>query len=258
MSSNRPPAVEICAYSLESCQHAKAAGADRLELCASLYEGGTTPPMGLLRLVRAQVGLGVHVMIRPRGGDFCYSEREFAVMQAEIEAVRQVAAEGVVLGILLPDGRVDVPRTRQLVEAAYPLPVTFHRAFDFTRDADEALDAVLETGCRRLLTSGGANTAPEGMEQLARCVRRAAGRIEIMAGSGVNAENAAALLATGVGALHLSARGTRPSAMQFRKAGIALGGLPAVPEYEVAFSEVEKIRAVVEIARRYRSETRIG
>ncbi len=255
---NRLRTVEICAYSLESCQHAEAAGADRIELCASPYEGGTTPSLGLLRRVRQAVRLGVHVMIRPRGGDFCYSESEFSVMQADLEAAREAGADGVVLGILRPDGRVDGHRTRALVEAAHPLPVTFHRAFDLTRDFDEALEAVLEAGCRRILTSGGANTAPEGLDQLARCVERAAGRLELMAGSGVNARNAAALLATGVDALHLSARSTRPSVMQFRRAGIAMGGLPEVPEYEVAYADVEKIRAVVEVVRGYRSETRLG
>lgn len=256
--SHSKKAVEVCAYSLESSRNAQIAGADRIELCASPYEGGTTPSMGLVRQVRAQVRIGLHVMIRPRGGDFCYDAAEWAVMEAEVAALRESGVDGLVMGVLTPDGRVDVRRTRQFVAWAHPLPVTFHRAFDVTRDLDEALDALLETGCRRILTSGGTPTAPTGLRALARCAERAAGRIEIMAGSGVSAQAAAALLATGVDALHLSARSRRESAMTFRKEGIPMGGLAEVPEYGVEYADVDKIRAVVAEVRRCESERRIG
>ncbi len=243
--------VEVCAYSLESCLIAQHAGANRIELCAGMPEGGTTSPAGLIHLAKKRTDLPVFVMIRPRGGDFCYSQTEFEQMQADLQLAAELGADGLVLGLLHPDGTVDGQRTRQLVEQAHPLPVTFHRAFDATRDLDEALEAVVETGCQRILTSGGAPTAPEGHEALARLNRLAHGRIELVAGSGVNADNAAMLLETGVHALHLTGRSVRDSAMQFRKPNLSMGGNAAFPEYEIAYADEAKIRAVVDIVARF-------
>lgn len=250
--------VEVCAYSLESCRVAQRAGAHRIELCASPPEGGTTPPAGLVLLAKIHTTLPVCVMARPRGGDFCYTDSEFEQLQADVETARRLGANGVVLGLLRPDGTVDVPRTRQLVELAHPLPVTFHRAFDMTRNLAEALEAVVEAGCQRLLTSGGRPTAFEGRETLAQLAQQAGSRIELIAGSGVNGQNAAELLQTGIRTLHLTGRSARPSAMQFRKPGLSMGGNPVVPEYEIFEADEEKIRAVVDIVGRVDNPPRLS
>jgi copper homeostasis protein len=199
--------------------------------------------------------LPIFVMIRPRGGDFCYSETEFEQIRADLTLALELGADGLVLGLLLPNGTVDVRRTRQLVEQAGGAPVTFHRAFDATRHLDEALEAVIEAGCQCLLTSGGASTAPEGLDTLARLVKQAQGRIELMAGSGVNSQNAAALLKTGVQGLHLSGRSVRDSAMQFRKPELSMGGNAVFPEYQIAYADEAKIRAVVALAGRVGNPT---
>lgn len=238
--------VEVCSYSLESCLAAEKAGADRIELCASPFEGGTTPSLGVVQASLKHVSLPINVMVRPRGGDFCYDDLEFEVMKAEIETFKAAGVQGIVLGILLPDGRVDVERTRELVQVAAPLPVTFHRAIDFAQDLAEAVEDVIATGCRIILTSGGADKAPDGTAELKRMVQQAARRIEIMAGSGVNAANADALLETGVHALHLTGKVSRDSRMEYRKEGIALGGVPAVPEYDIAYTDWARVAQVVE------------
>jgi len=176
--------LEACVDSVESALSAQAGGADRVELCDNLLEGGTTPSAGLIALCCARLRIPVHVLIRPRGGDFVYSDLDLDVMRRDIAVARQHGAQGVVFGILLPNGAIDVPRTRSLIAAARPLRVTFHRAFDFTADPDQALDDLITLGVDRLLTSGQAATALEGIGMLARLVRRAAGRIAIAAGGG--------------------------------------------------------------------------
>ncbi len=246
----RSPAVEVCAFSLESCIAAELGGAKRIELCASLYEGGTTPSAGLIQLAKQRTSIEIHAMIRPRGGDFCYSEDEISVMQEDIRMVKSLGCEGVVLGILQKDGKVNIVQTKAMVALAKPMQTTFHRAIDMTPDYEEALENIIETGCNRILTSGQKNTAMEGIEALKNLVKQANGRIEIMAGSGVNADNALTLVNTGVNALHLTGKSSRDSEMVYRKEGIAMGGLSEVPEYEIFYSDVEKIRAVVSMARR--------
>jgi copper homeostasis protein len=237
--------VEVCAFSLESCLAAEKGGANRIELCGSMYEGGTTPSAGLIQVVRQRINIEIHAIIRPRGGDFCYSDDEISVMQADIRTVKQMGCEGVVLGILSQDGKVNITQTKALVALAKPMQVTFHRAIDMTPNYSEALEGIIETGCDRILTSGQKNTAMGGIENIKNLVKQANGRIEIMAGSGVNADNAQMLLHTGVNALHLTGKTSRDSEMVYRKAGIAMGGLSEVPEYEVIYSDFEKIRAVV-------------
>lgn len=240
--------LEVCAYSLESCRAAKDAGADRVELCTAMYDGGTTPSAAMIRMAREITqGMELYVMVRPRGGDFLYSESEFRQMEEEIRFVKGSGADGVVLGILLPDGRVDRERTARLVESASPMKVTFHRAFDMTENPWEALEEVIESGCHRILTSGTRNTAVEGIGVLQELVRRARGRVRIMAGSGVNAANAKRLRETGVDALHMSGKSVRDSAMIFRNPNVFMGGVPGIPEYEIAYSDRQKIREVVEI-----------
>jgi copper homeostasis protein len=242
--------IEICAFSLESCLAAEKGGANRIELCGSMYEGGTTPSAGLIQLAKQKVSIEIHAMIRPRGGDFCYSDDEISVMQADIRMAKKLGCEGVVLGILQPNGQVNIAQTKALVALAKPTQVTFHRAIDMTPDYPKALEDIIETGCDRILTSGQKNTAIEGIENIKTLIKQADGRIEIMAGSGVNADNVQTLIHMGVDALHLTGKSIRDSEMVYRREGIAMGGLSEVPEYEIVYSDFEKIRAVVNMARR--------
>lgn len=243
--------IEVCAFSLESCLAAEKGGANRIELCGSMYEGGTTPSAGLIQIAKQRVSIEIHAMIRPRGGDFCYSDDEFSVMQADVRMAKALGCEGIVLGILQPNGQVNVTQTKALVAMAKPMQATFHRAIDMTPDYSKALEDIIETGCVRILTSGQKNTAMQGIEAIENLVKQANGRIEIMAGSGVNADNAQTLIHKGVNALHLTGKSIRDSEMVYRKEGIAMGGLSEIPEYEIVYSDAEKIRAVVEIFEKY-------
>lgn len=238
--------VEVCAFSLQSCLTAQDAGADRIELCGSLSEGGTTPSIGLVAQARRQVSIALYVMIRPRGGDFLYSETEFTVMQADIEAAKTAGADGIVLGLLRADGTVDEEKTRALVELAHPLPVTFHRAFDMSCDAAEALEAIIRTGCVRILTSGQHSSATQGIPVLRQLVEQAAGRIEIMAGVGVSIQNAQALLDAGVGALHLSGKSSQASPMQYRRPELTMASA-VLGEYERIEASADAIAPVVKL-----------
>lgn len=236
--------IEICAYSLASCQTAQQAGAGRVELCGGLAEGGTTPSAGLIQLVRQHLTIPLYVMIRPRGGDFLYSQTELAVMSADILMAKALGADGIVLGVLQAEGTVDESQTRALIDLAKPLPVTFHRAFDMTRDPQEALEAVIRTGAARILTSGQQQTAQAGLSILRKLTEKAAGRIEIMAGAGVNAQNAKQLIEAGVDALHLSGSRNEESRMMYRQPSISMASSLA-DEYEYVEASEEKIRAVV-------------
>lgn len=238
--------VEICTYSLESCLNAQLAGASRVELCAGMYDGGTTPSAALIRMAREKLSIQLYVMIRPRGGDFLYSDLEFELMKEDIRFAKACNADGVVLGILNADGTVDVKRTRELVDLAAPLKVTFHRAIDMTCDIEKALEDIIQAGCYRILTSGGGNTVNEGMDQIKMLTEQACGRIQIMAGSGVNAANAVHLAELGVDAIHLSGKSSRDSEMQFRNPNVFMGGVPGLPEYEQYYSDVKKIKAVLD------------
>lgn len=247
-SDHKSIKIEVCAFSLESCLAAEKGGANRVELCGSMYEGGTTPSAGLIQIVKQRINIEIHAMIRPRGGDFCYSDDEISAMQADIRIAKELGCEGVVLGILQPSGQVNIAQTKALATLAKPMQVTFHRAIDMSPDYSKALEDIIETGCVRILTSGQKNTAIEGIENIRILVNQANGRIEIMAGSGVNADNAQTLIHTGVDALHLTGKSVRDSEMVYRQEGIAMGGLSEVPEYEIVFSDSEKIRAVVGFA----------
>ncbi len=220
--------LEICTGSIESVLAAKAGGAQRVELCSALAEGGVTPSVGLMREARQVEGIKMNVLIRPRGGDFLYSEEEIRIMEADIRAAREVGADGVVIGALTKEGDVDMPACRRLVAAAGEMSVTFHRAFDMVRDMDKALEDVIALGCDRILTSGLMPTAEEGIANLAKLVEKANGRISIMPGSGVSPENAAKIvLATGVGEIHASARSSRQSLMEYRNPDVTMGAKDA-------------------------------
>ena len=218
--------LELCIDSVESAIAAEHGGAKRVELCSDLLEGGITPGAGLIALVRRNIAIDLFVMIRPRGGDFFYTELEFEVMRDEIAHARNLGADGVVLGLLDQQGRIDIDRTRALVEFAAPLPVTFHRAIDMTPDLSVSLDDVISTGATRILTSGGAPSVLYGVGEVARMIEAAHGRIAIMPGGGITAENISAIAqATGATEFHSSARTTFPSPVRFRKRGMAMGDL---------------------------------
>jgi copper homeostasis protein len=204
--------LEICAASLPSALAAQAGGAQRIELCQSLEQGGLTPSYGLIREVRAQLSIPVFVLIRPRPGGFVYSPAELAIMRADVEMCRELGCAGVVLGVLDATGRVDGPQCRTLTDRAGTMEVTFHRAFDVCPNQSQALEDVISLGCQRVLTSGGQLTAEAGQARLAALVQQAAGRIRIMPGAGISAANIQALAArTGASEFHGSARRRLPA-----------------------------------------------
>jgi copper homeostasis protein len=209
-------ALEICAYSLKAAQIAQAAGADRIELCADISADGTTPSFDDIASARKSLTLKLHAMIRPRGGDFVYSAAEFFLMKNAIENCRHRGVDGVALGILLPSGNVDKRRCRELVQLSSPMAVTFHRAFDVATDPFHALEDVIEIGCKRILTSGQRNSAMQGADLIEQLVKQAQGRIVIMPGGGIRAENLAELIQmTGAREFHTSAQvAGRPDAAQ--------------------------------------------
>lgn len=220
--------LEICTGSIESVLAAKAGGAERVELCSALAEGGVTPSVGLMREARKVEGIKMNVLIRPRGGDFLYNEEEVQIMEEDIRSAQEIGADGVVVGALTKDGDVDVHICKRLISAANGMSVTFHRAFDMVRDMDKALEDVISLGCDRILTSGLMPTAEEGLENIKYLVRKADGRISIMPGSGVSPHNAAKIvLGTGVGEIHASARSTRESLMEYRNPDVTMGAKDA-------------------------------
>jgi copper homeostasis protein len=198
---------ELCAETLQACIAARDGGADRIELCSALSEDGLTPSHGLIHAAVERTGLPIHVIIRPRGGDFLYTDDEFAMMRDDVKHASEMGAAGVVIGLLHKDRTVDIDRTRELVELAGVLEVTFHRAFDLTPSRETALEEVIATGCRRLLTSGGEPDAVAGTANLAVLVKQAAGRIAIAAGGGLRHGNVAKVVdASGVRQVHSSLR----------------------------------------------------
>lgn len=227
---------------MESVRAAARGGADRVELCASAPEGGVTPSHGSIELARAIPGIGLYVIIRPRGGDFCYSLLEFESMKRDIAAARSLGADGVVIGILKPDGKVDTDRTKELVQLAGPMDITFHRAFDMSLDPVQALDAVYQTGIRRILTSGTRNTVDEGLGIMAELVRRAEKGLAIMAGSGVKIHNLEALYRAGIRQFHSSASKTIPSVMHYRNPHIHMGKEGGIDEYALSVADEDLIR----------------
>src|ERR1051326_5692576 len=216
--------VEVCVDSVASAIASERGGATRVELCSGLIEGGATPSAGLIETTRAAISIPLHVMIRPRGGDFLYDSHEFETMRRDIVLAQQLGANGIVFGILKIDGCVDLARTRELAELARPLGVTFHRAFDMTSDLFRALDDLCTVGIDRVLTSGGEQTALLGQQTIAQLVTKAQGKIAVMAGSGIKPDNARRLMEeTGVKEIHVGLRTTLPSPMLHRNPRVSMG-----------------------------------
>ena len=243
--------IEICIDSIASAVAAERGGAKRVELCSDLLEGGITPSAGMIELVRERVAIAIQVMIRPRGGDFCYEADEFEIMRRDIAVAKSLGADGVVLGILDADGNVDIERARRLVELARPLEVTFHRAFDMSADLFRSLEDVCATGADRILTSGGQPTALQGLKAIADLVKAAAGRIAIMPGSGIKAENARRIVTeSGVREIHAGLGNSVAGPMRFRNPQLSMGKATE-REYQRTIVLEENVRSLcAAVARR--------
>ena len=240
--------IEACVDSVASALAAERGGAQRVELCDSLFDGGTTPSAGMISAVKAAVRIPVVVIVRPRGGGFVYERDELGVMRLDVEAAKMFGADGIAIGALTRERRVDVEAMRALVDAALPLPVTFHRAFDLAVNLDDALEALIQLGVTRVLTSGGATTALEGVERIAALHRRAAGQITVMAGGGIREETVQEIVHRSQvrdvhvrGARLTAAPGATHSPVRFRK---------PLPPSEDAWEETDeqRIRDFVKLA----------
>lgn len=226
--------VEICVDSIEGVRAAKAVDAARVELCSALLEGGLTPSFGMTKQAKTVAGpVGVHVMIRPRGGDFLYSDDEFAAMKDDIAALSELSVEGFVFGLLTCEGDVDVGRVAELTALCRPSKVTFHRAFDMAQDPFASLDALVDLGVDRLLTSGQAPGVLEGASLIRDLIERAAGRIVIMPGGDISARNVARIVQeTGADEIHFAAFEVQPGLMRHRNPYVFMGGTLRPPEYD--------------------------
>jgi len=246
MTKSKPLLIEVCASSLQSALNAQTGGAGRVELCDNLYEGGTTPGPSTITLAREKLDIQLHILIRPRGGDFLYSDLEFEIIKQDIQFCKDIGCDGVVIGFLNAEGTIDVEKTKKAVEIARPMSVTFQRAFDMTLDPIETLDRLIGLGIDRLLTSGQKNKAFNGKELIADLVKRAGNQLVIMPGAGINAENIEMMQKfTGAREFHLSGQSPVESKMQYRKDGIFMGGLPEISEYSIKETDIEKIRTLV-------------
>lgn len=241
---------EVCVDSVNSALAAQEGGADRVEVCANLVEGGTTPSIGLLIMIRKKISIPMHVIIRPRGGDFIYNDDEFEVMREDLTAIKAVGCDGVVLGFLTKDGDIDMDRTARMIESARPMSVTFHRAFDMVRQHESALEALIDLCIDRVLTSGLKANALEGADTIRDLVVQADNRISIMAGAGINAENLSELIArTGVSEVHFSARKMVKSQMKFRNDGVFMGKAYQPDEYNIKETDLELVWEIIHSCR---------
>ena len=237
--------IEIVVYNLESATKAKEGGADRLELCDSPGEGGTTPSIGMIQRVRQLVNIDLFVMIRPRGGDFLYSDDEFEIMKSDIMAAKRAGSDGVVFGILTANGLLDTRRCTELIQLARPMQATCHRAIDMSRDLSQTLEDCIGCGYDRILTSGGKLKAIQGIDAIAKLQQQAGNRIKIMAGSGVTEDNVSTIVKqTGVTEIHFSAVSFRESGMSYQNTFISGMGSNADVEYKLRSVDPEIIRRI--------------
>lgn len=240
------PAVvlEACVANIESALTAQDAGADRIELCNVLGAGGITPSYGFVEMARKKLSIPIHVLIRPREGDFLFSEEEFEIMKRDIDICKSVGVAGVVLGILKENGSIDMERSKALIEIARPLSVTFHRAFDLTADAFTALEEAIQLGCDRILTSGQRASAEHGAAFISGLIKQANGRTIIMPGGGINEMNISKLRkTTGANEFHLSARKVKESNMSYRNEFVIMSG-EDVDEYSHDVLDAELFKSV--------------
>lgn len=237
--------VEVCANSYQSCLAARLGGADRVELCASMSEGGTTPSYGTICKARDIEGLRLHVLIRPRGSDFYYTPDEVDIMMKDIRMCQSLGVDGVVFGALRKDGQVDVETMKRLMDASEGLSITFHRAFDHCNNPMQALEDIIGLGCQRILTSGQQPSAIKGANLLRQLVEASAGRIQIMPGSGVNAGNIAQIVqTTGAREFHFSARRQVESLMEFRNLDVCMGAV--CNEFVREETDSQQVKAAIE------------
>ena len=244
---NTPVLFEICVGSAQGAIAAQEGGARRVELCDNLIEGGTTPSAGAVLVARKHIDIGLNVIVRPRGGDFCYSDVEFETMARDVDTAAESGADGIVIGLLNPDGSIDVERTGAFVERIRPLPVTFHRAFDMTANPRRALDELISLGVDRVLTSGQEISALEGIDLIAELIEKAAGRIVIMPGGGITERNVAKVVAgTGAREIHVAAGGSVPSRMTFRNPNAFMGGELRPPEFSHDITDASRVNAFIQ------------
>lgn len=243
--------VEICVDSIQSALAAQKAGADRIELCDNLIGGGTTPSAGMIELARKYLTMDINVIIRPRSGDFCYSYHEFEVMKKDIEIAKCYGANGIVIGILKPNGVIDVNMMNEIVQLSRPLTVTFHRAFDMTRDPFEALEVLINLGVERVLTSGQESKAIYGVELIKELVHRAEDKIIVMPGAGIDEINITDIIDnTGAKEIHMSAKKKVDSRMTYRNNKVAMGGNMIISEYDNYFTCEKTVRDVIEVLKK--------
>lgn len=243
---NKDFIIEACVNSVVSAIEAEKGGAHRVELCDNLLEGGTTPSAATILLASQCLSVDLNVIIRPRGGDFCYSDVEFEIMKSDILAAKELGADGVVIGILDVDGRIDKKRTKVLVDLAQPLSVTFHRAFDMTSDPFQALHDLIKLKVDRILTSGQKNVAVEGIELISALVKEAGEKVTIMPGCGITPENIERLAEeTGAKEFHVFAMKCVESPMKFRNQKTFMGAPLEVSEYETSITDAEVIQRIV-------------
>jgi copper homeostasis protein len=241
--------IEIVVYNIASAMSAEKGGADRIELCDNPGEGGTTPSYGTIEIVRQNVTLDLFVMLRPRGGDFFYTSYEFHAMKRDLSQCQKLSVDGVVFGILNPDGTIDKKRCRELINQARPLKVTCHRAFDMTRDPLEALEDCIEAGFDRILTSGHQPTAGQGAAGIASLIKHANGRIAVMPGAGVNENTVSDIVKmTGATELHFSATATVPGKMIHRNTSITGMGSEEGGEYTLRTVDPLRVKKIRELA----------
>jgi copper homeostasis protein len=234
--------LEACVNSAMSAIEAQAGGADRVELCENMPDGGCTPSAGAIIAAREHLTIGLFVMIRPRGADFCYNDTEFDIMKHDVITAKNLGTDGVVFGILNPDGTIDRARMARLTELARPMGITCHRAFDMTRDPLEALEVLVELGIDRILTSGQRDSALEGAPLIKKLIGQAAGRINIMPGHGIKEHNFAEIIrATSADEFHLYLTRMVQSRMTFTRDSVSMGA-PDLPEYAFKLVDREKIR----------------
>lgn len=239
--------LEVCADSVQSAIAAQKGGAGRIELCADLVVGGTSPSPALFKQVRKYTDLKIRTLLRPRFGDFCYDEYEFQSIKEEVEMFRELGADGVVIGILRPDGSLNMEEMEELVKAAGGMGVTLHRAFDVCRDPYEALEQCVSMGIDTILTSGQKSSAWEGRELLADLLKKSAGRIDILAGAGISPEVIEKLApCTGIRSFHMSGKVVKDSRMEFRREGVPMG-IPGFSEFAIWQTDEENVRRVVKV-----------